>query len=441
MPPATDTAIRPVIVVPTYQNGSTVCTIARAVLDAGWACIVVDDGSTDGTDQTLAQLRADDPDASLHLEKHPANRGKAAALMTGFDRARALGYSHAITLDADGQHDPQQIGLLWDAAVRYPGDLILGERPAKAEGGTPWRSTVGRRVSNRLISLQSGVRVSDSQTGFRVYPLAVVEKLDCVFSRFAFETEVLIRAGRAGVGVTTVPIDSHYSPRAQRISHFKPLRDSLHSLAMHAAVLKDHPRPAVFLNKWLRHQLLYLPLSVFLIVGLVRMGLEPEPRWHPAFLVGGTLSLIVIALWRRLRLGYQPLPAASFMFLLLGSLGVLSQGTAFYPLIHNSYGQLQELALHLWVAAVCVMLAVFRPGWLLGVDRVPEASNRGDAWVIAGVSVLAVFMGILLRPTGAALTGMVPFVTVLFAQTTLHHRALALTRVDHRPATSPAGVA
>ena len=429
MPTTTDHEHRPVVIVPTYQNAGTVYGIAQRVLDGGWACIVVDDGSTDGTAQSLdeleARLQACTPDATLHRARHDTNRGKAAALATGFNRARELGYTHAITLDADGQHDPEQIDALWDCAKQHPTDLVLGQRPAQVQGGTPWRSSFGRRVSNALVRFQSGVRVTDSQTGFRVYPLDVVDELGCGFSRFAFETEVLIRAGRAGVSVLAVPIRSRYHDPADRVSHFAPLRDSAHSLAMHAALLPAHPLIANALGRWLRHQLLYLPLFAFLSVGFARIGLEPEPRWHPAFLVGAGCSLLVLALWRPLKLGYQPLPAASILFLMLGTLGVLSQGTALYPIIHNSYGQLRELALHLWVAIVCVLLAMFRPGWLLGVGQLPDAANRYDAWGIAACAVAAVFLGLLLRPTSPAIAGMVPFVMVLIVQAIFHRRALA----------------
>lgn len=427
---------RPVVVVPTYQNGGTVGEIARRVLESGWACIVVDDGSTDNTQQALSKLQIDHPDAQLYLEKHAANQGKAAALKTGFERAKKLGYTHAITLDADGQHDPEQIGVLWDASIMHPEHLILGERAEQVEGGTPWRSTLGRRVSNQLIHWQSGLRVGDSQTGFRVYPLKTVETLGCTFSRFAFETEVLIRAGRTGINVLMVNIQSRYLPKAERVSHFKPLSDSLHSLAMHASILKGHPGLTRCAGGWLKHQFLYLPLFVFLIVGFSRVELEPEPRWHPAFLTGSVVCLVVIALWRRLHLGYQPLAAASILFLLLGSLGVLSKGTSLYPLIHNSYGQLQELALHLWVAVVCVLLALFRPGWLLGVSRLPETSNRFKPWVIAALAIAAVFLGILLKPTGVALAGMVPFVMVLIIQSTLQHQTQA--QVNNPTSTNPA---
>lgn len=415
------------MVVPTYQNGRTIVDVVRRVLAGGWSCVVVDDGSTDGTGDALARLKLevdDDPRAfALQVLRHPSNRGKAAALATGFAHARGLGCTHAVTLDGDGQHDPEQIDALWARALASPTHLVLGERPRRVEGWTPWRSAFGRRFSNTLVAWQSGVRVGDSQTGFRVYPLEAVERLGCTFSRFAFETEVLIRAGRAGVAVSTVPIRSRYLTGTGRVSHFAPLRDSIHSLGMHAVLLSGNGRLGGTVRGWLRHQLLFLPLFAFLIVGFSRAGLAPEPRWHPAFLIGAACSLPVLVLWRRLRLGYQPLAAASMLFLGLGALGVLARGTAFYPVIHHSYGQLRELALHLWVAAVCVLFAALRPGWLQGADAPSDPSTKTDAWRLAGFAVGAVFLGLLLRPVNAALAGAVPFVAVLLAQAYLQRRA------------------
>ncbi|MEM8496115.1 MAG: glycosyltransferase family 2 protein, partial [Planctomycetota bacterium] len=416
-PTTSTTALRPIAVVPTYQNGRTVVDVVRRVLAGGWPCVVVDDGSTDATgdalDSLVSELAGEQESPALHVIRHASNRGKAAALAAGFERARALGFSHAVTLDADGQHDPEQIEALWACAAESPTHLVLGERPWRVEGGTPWRSSFGRRFSNTLVAWQSGVEVGDSQTGFRVYPLDALARLGCTFSRFAFETEVLIRAGRAGVPIATVPIRSRYLTGAGRVSHFAPLRDSMHSLWMHAVLLTGNGGLGRSVRGWLRHQLLFLPLFAFLIVGFSRSALDPEPRWHPAFLLGAACSVPALALWRRLRLGYQPLAAASMLFLWLGALGVLSRGTAFYPVIHHSYGQLRELALHLWVAAVCVLFAAFRPGWLHGAGAPSDTATRTDAWRLAVFAVGAVFLGLLLRPINAALAGAVPFVAVL----------------------------
>ncbi|MGB0766542.1 MAG: glycosyltransferase family 2 protein [Phycisphaeraceae bacterium] len=415
---------RPVVVVPTYENGRTVVDIVRRVLDDGWRCVVVDDGSRDGSHDALTALREAFGGERLDVIKHDRNRGKAAAMQTGFDAASAHG-THAITLDADGQHDPEQIALLWDAALADPESIVLGERPWSVEGGTPLRSRLGRRVSNALVWLQSGLEVADSQTGFRVYPLAMLERIPCQTARFAFETEILIRAARCGVTTSRVPIRSRYLPRDARVSHFKPLRDSVHSLSMQVGLIREHPLLTRTLRGWLRHQVLYLPLFLFLLIGVVREGLSPEAQWHPAFLAASISGLAVLALWRRLSLGYEPVPAACLIFLFFGTFGVLMKGTGVYEMIHSSYGSLKEVALLLWVAGVCLVLAVVRPAWLLGVGQLPRPSARYGAWLLAGVSVVAAIIAVSLHGAHTALAGAMPFVMVLLAQSLVRRRALS----------------
>lgn len=408
--------LAPVVVIPSYQNAATVAGIAEAVIKDGWRCIVVNDGSTDRTDEALNELKTKHPSSTLELLTHEVNRGKAAALFTGFAHARTLGATHVITLDADGQHDPQQISELWRTAQQHPEALVLGERPAQVEGGTPWRSMFGRRFSNAMIRAQSGVSVNDSQTGFRVYPLSVIEGLSCRFSRFAFETEIVIRAGRAGMQVVGVPIRSRYFPPDERVSHFKPIRDSLHSVAMQAALLSDGQAILRLLKTWFCRQLLYMPLFAFLLVGALRVGMSPEAQWHPAFIVASGVGLVTLAVWRMMRLGYEPVPAATLLFLFVGSAGILSKGTAFHDLIHHNYFSLKEIALHLWIAAVFITLAVFRPAWLLGDGVLRYPAARYHAYGLAACSVAAVLIGLALQPVSAALAGMVPFILVLIAQ-------------------------
>ncbi|MEM6750774.1 MAG: hypothetical protein AAF612_09925, partial [Planctomycetota bacterium] len=234
------------------------------------------------------------------------------------------------------------------------------------------------------------------------------------------------------------PIRSRYLPKGERVSHFGPVRDYLHSLRMHAALAREHPGLRRGLAQWGRHQLLYLPLFVFLLIGVIRSGLAPEPRWHPAFLVGAGLGVAVLALRKPLRLAYPPLPVACLLFLALGAIGVLSHGTPFYPVIHESYGQLREIALHLWVAVVCLTLAAWRPARLLGVSASPGRDARRQAWAVAGVAVAAVFLGIGLRMSGAnpAFVGAIPFLLVLTTHGLFQRRARATS--PPAPAVQPA---
>lgn len=230
------------ILLPTYHNERTLGDVVRRARTTGLACIVVDDGCRDNTALVLKDLQTEsrrDGGPQVVVVRHMCNLGKAAALMTGFAEARKLGFTHAVTVDTDGQHDPEEIPRLVDAARADPEALVLGERAEKVEGGTPWRSLIGRKFSNGLIRLGGGLRVRDSQTGFRVYPVAMARALKCRVERFGFETEILVRLGWAGGRVVRLPITSRYLPMGERVSHFRPWLDSFRWCRMHLNLMAE----------------------------------------------------------------------------------------------------------------------------------------------------------------------------------------------------------
>jgi uncharacterized protein (DUF2062 family) len=153
--------------------------------------------------------------------------------MTGFAAAADAGHTHALTIDTDGQLDPEQIPALLAVARDEPEVFVIGTRDVGA-ADYPGRSRLGRRVSNLLVRWESGVSVSDSQCGFRVYPLKMMRDVNCHSGRYGFETEVLTRAGWAGYEVREVPVTCSYLPHGQRVSHFQPWRDSFRAVGMHA---------------------------------------------------------------------------------------------------------------------------------------------------------------------------------------------------------------
>ncbi len=167
---------------------------------------------------------------------HPENRGKAAALRTGFARAINAGFTHALTIDSDGQLQPEEIPSLIDAATQSPNAFVLGVRDDQAPD-YPSRSRVGRRVSNMMVRLESDGHVADSQCGLRVYPLSLMTFLSCRAERFAFETEVLTRAAWAGCPFVEVPVSCQYPKEAAQVSHFRPWLDSWRSVGMHLVLV------------------------------------------------------------------------------------------------------------------------------------------------------------------------------------------------------------
>lgn len=228
--------VKAVVVMPTFDNAATLGEVIDSASRLGVSIIVVNDGSTDATAAVLQARSALQTGGGLTICHHDRNRGKAAALRTGFDAARAGGFTHAITIDTDGQHSADDLPALLKAAARQPQALVIGTRD-EATAGYPSRSRLGRRVSNALVRLESGVTVRDSQCGLRVYPLDLVMRADCQSGHFGFETEIITRAGWAGVPVIGVGVSCKYLAPDQRVSHFKPWRDSLRAVAMHARLM------------------------------------------------------------------------------------------------------------------------------------------------------------------------------------------------------------
>jgi uncharacterized protein (DUF2062 family) len=225
--------VNPVVVAPTYNNARTLGDLVRGVRALGLPLIVVDDGSTDATAGLLADLARE---GGVTVLTHPRNRGKAAALRSGFAAARAAGYTHVVSIDTDDQHDPAEVPKLLDRARREPAALVLGLRDDGAPN-YPRKSRLGRRLSNLFIRMESGLRVEDSQCGLRVYPLGLVAAVRCRAGRFGFETEFVTRAAWAGCPVVEVPVACHYLPPGERVSHLNPLLDTLRAMAMHARLL------------------------------------------------------------------------------------------------------------------------------------------------------------------------------------------------------------
>jgi uncharacterized protein (DUF2062 family) len=236
--PSPDAAVapfRPVIVAPTFNHAQRLGAFLPALIERartlGLAVIALDDGSTDQTATILADVRANAPSA-LTVLRHATNRGKAAALRTAFDHASSQGFSHALTIDTDGQHDPADIAPVLRLARAHPGTLIVGARP-RTMPGYPLGSRLGRAISNFWVWAESGQRVTDSQSGLRVYPLAIERALNARAARYGYETEVLTRAGWAGVPAIEQPINCTYTLDGGRITHFRPTRDTLAAAAMH----------------------------------------------------------------------------------------------------------------------------------------------------------------------------------------------------------------
>lgn len=226
---------RATVVIPTFNNVGTIADVVARTLSFTRDLLVVNDGSTDGTREAVAAR------PEVHLVNLERNQGKGIALQTGFRRARELGYDHAITLDADGQHDPAFLPAFLDAIARHPQAIIIGARDMTGEHIT-WKSTWGLRCSNLGVQILTGLTLPDTQSGYRAYPLQSILELGARGSRFDFEVEVLVRAARAGVPIRSVPVSVHYPSPEERVTHFRPVRDFLRVMALDFRLLAEPRR-------------------------------------------------------------------------------------------------------------------------------------------------------------------------------------------------------
>ncbi len=208
--------IRAAIVIPSKDNVATIADVVTRSLAQLPDVYVVDDGCVDGTG-AAAEV------AGATVLTHPVNRGKGAALLTAFERLVEDGFTHAICLDADGQHLPEEVPRFLAALRREPFAIHLGVRDM---AGAPGRSTFGRDFSNFWVWAETGHRVGDSQSGFRVYPVNETLALGLGGGRYELEVEVLVRAMWRGMPVRDLPCGVYYPDPDERVSSFRPLHDN-----------------------------------------------------------------------------------------------------------------------------------------------------------------------------------------------------------------------
>lgn len=206
------------VLIPTYNNAGTLPRVIADVATYTRDIIVVNDGSTDSTTEVLNAF------SFVDIVSHSRNQGKGKALQLGFKRAVELGYEYAISIDSDGQHYADDLPLFLEKLKEYPRAIIIGARNME-QSSVPGKSSFGNKFSNFWFRLETGLRISDTQSGYRLYPVTLLHSRRFFSTKYEFEIEVLVRAAWSGIDVVQVPVKVFYPEKNQRVSHFRPFRD------------------------------------------------------------------------------------------------------------------------------------------------------------------------------------------------------------------------
>lgn len=248
------------VVIPTYNNGRTVADVVRAAMEYCEDIMVVNDGSTDDTAKVLETLTIKKTEAETQAVEthgrsslqngitvitHPVNIGKGKALTTGFHAAMEKGFRYAITMDADGQHYASDLPAFAEVLTAHPDTLIVGSRQFD-QPNMPQQNSFANRFSNFWFTVQTGKKIPDTQTGYRLYPIDKMGKMKLLSSRYEAELALLVRSAWRGIDILPIPINVYYPPKEERVSHFRPGWDFfrisvLNTFFTFAAILYGYP--------------------------------------------------------------------------------------------------------------------------------------------------------------------------------------------------------
>jgi glycosyltransferase involved in cell wall biosynthesis len=306
------------VLMPTYNNDQTVAIVLSHVLEYTDQVIVVNDGSTDAT---LERLQ---PFPKIDLISYPANQGKGYALRKGFQRAVASGYDYVISIDSDGQHFAEDLSLFLDKLENNPAAIIIGVRNM-AHASVPGKSSFGNTSSSFWFWVMTGLKMSDTQSGYRLYPVKHLNDIKFITKKFEFEIEVLVLSAWRGIPITEVPVRVFYPEKGKRVSHFRPLVDVLRIIFMDTILViiaSAYIKPRDFLRRIKKKQHWQIVREQLFNPG--------EPDWIKAFSIGFGIFMGIVPLW-----GFQMIIALflSILFRLNKALVIVAANISIPPMI------------------------------------------------------------------------------------------------------------
>jgi len=372
------TQMKTAVLIPVYNNPETIRDVTAKTLMFHPHVIVVDDGSDIEVSGLLSGLDA----SVVNLQR---NMGKGAAILKGAATARSMGFTHIITIDADGQHDPSDIPKMLSAIVKNPNAIIVGKRDF-ANADVPRSSVFGRGFSNFWLRVQTGRSVGDSQSGFRAYPLSVLNELKLNEKHYSFEVEVLVKAIWAGVSVIDVDINVYYPPGDKRVTHFKAFIDNLRISILNTKLTMRSVLP------W-PHRKIYFDDAIKKTVSI----------WHPVKSIrtmlteNATPHKIAIAGAIGVFLGSLPLIACHIIIIIMV--------TSFLRLNKVVALTSSQLCMPPFMPAICIETGYFMRNWSflteISVETIGyQAFDRLYEWLIGSLIV---------GPVAGIITGLILF--------------------------------
>jgi len=233
------------VIIPTYNNSTTLARLIDDVLQYTNNVIIVNDGSTD---DTAAVLKAY---GHLEIINSGKNEGKGKAIIRGLRHAREKAFEHAVTIDSDGQHFAEDLPKFAAKIEKEPDTMVIGARNM-SQDGIPLKSSFGKKFSNFWVWIETGLKIPDTQSGFRLYPLRYTEKMKFFSAKYEFEIEILTRLAWKGVRISAVPVRVLYLPKDKRVSHFRPFLDFVRISMLNTCLVTIallYARPFNFIKK------------------------------------------------------------------------------------------------------------------------------------------------------------------------------------------------
>jgi len=237
------------VIIPTFNNSGTILDVISDVLGFASRLYVICDGPTDGTDMKVRERYSGD--SRVSIIGYVPNMGKGYALMKGFKAAVEDGFTYAVTLDSDGQHPAEEISSFDKAIRENPNCMVMGSRVIEGEGQSAG-SRFANDFSNFWFTVQTGIKLPDTQTGYRLYPLNYVAGMHLFSRRYEAELELMVRMAWNGVRFVNIPVKVYYPPAEERVSHFRKGRDFARITVLNTVltlIAVIYGRPSIFVNK------------------------------------------------------------------------------------------------------------------------------------------------------------------------------------------------